>query len=357
MTKSLAAGAAMAALLDQDSRESEQIVLRRLLAPSSQSDQAAAESKPETAILPGEIVALRTHASPRFRKLLAQAIIDQAPSFARRQALLPVLCDPDSRNLEAQTLIYQTEFVNPATGAALERQFAAASSESLQVLLGLFVRDPVAPPPNVDWCCAVGRQLWGPSVTGFLDVRQRGLTALSEAPSAMALAVTIPSRQARINLSRTLNRHWAEGTQNLRGALALGVVAEPGFAAVLKSLFRENQRAKAAALKATALKSVRSGASHSHARLHPPAKPPQDAVQADWEKLIGEVVWGYCSRCHMVALSSAAYRPADANVRCRRRGDGPSLSPCPPQARSARRAASTGRASGRPSCPSWPTTP
>ena len=81
---------------------------------------------------------------------------------------------------------------------------------------------------------------------------------------------------------------------------------------MLKSLFRENQRAKAAALKATALKSVRSGVSHSHARLHPPAKPPQDAVQADWEKLIGEVVWGYCSRCHMVALSSAAYRPADA---------------------------------------------
>ena len=187
------------------------------------------ESKPETAISPGEIMALRTHASPRFRKLLAQAIIDQAPSFARRQALLPVLCEPNPMNLEAQALIYQTEFMNPTAGAALEKQFAVASSQSLQVLMGLFLRNPAAPPPDVALCCRVGRQLWGSPVTGFLDVRQRGLTALAERLRRWPWRSRFPAGrpdQLAPNIEPALGRG---GTKRSRLRWRLALCRSPGW--------------------------------------------------------------------------------------------------------------------------------
>ena len=57
---------------------------------------------------------------------------------------------------------------------------------------------------------------------------------------------TIPNDALRVNFRRILKRHWSEGPQILRGAgVPAGILVEPGLLAVLKSLVRENQHAKA----------------------------------------------------------------------------------------------------------------
>ena len=78
--------------------------------------------------------------------------------------------------------------------------------------------------------------------------------------------------------------------------------------AVLKSMLRENQRAKAAAPKGMAAECL-SRPQHAPA---PGGKTAAGRHPVGLGKIDGEAVSGYCSRAHAAALGTAAYRPADA---------------------------------------------
>ena len=139
--RSAVAEDAVAALLRQDSTQSEQIVLRHLVAPPS----TEAEPGKPAAVAAGQdhvLAAVRTYGSRRLRKLLAEAVIDGTVPVAQRKALLTLLCEANSRNLDAQTLLYQSESVDAAMRAALAKHFVAASTERSKRCWGLRAGNP-----------------------------------------------------------------------------------------------------------------------------------------------------------------------------------------------------------------------
>ncbi len=210
----------VAALLQQGSPESEQIVLRHLVAPPA-ADPQQEKGSPCAGRHDQVMAPVRAYASARLRRLLAEALIDGTAPAAGRQVLVSLLCEPKPLNLEAQVLLYQSEAVDTAMRVALAKQFVAASTEAMQTLLGLATRKPGAVPPTPDRCCQIGGQLWGPPLTNFLIVQYRGLRALADDPGAVGLAATIPNDALRVNFRRILKRHWSEGPQILpRGGRA-----------------------------------------------------------------------------------------------------------------------------------------
>ena len=209
---------ALAALLEQGSPESEQIVLHHLIAPPTTVQPESGTTIPTDAAATAELVAVRGHASARFRKLLARVLIEGAvPAVAQRNGLLSLLREANPLNLEAQVLIYQSELADSATRAALEKQFLETSSEVLRTFLGFTPRQ-AAPPPRPDWQYRVGEQLWGPPLTDFLALEHQALATLGDGPAMVALGATIPNDAVRSKLRRTLSRHWSEGPQAIRGA-------------------------------------------------------------------------------------------------------------------------------------------
>ena len=164
-------------------------------------------------------------------------MIDGAVPMANRKPLLSLLSEPDPLNLQAQVLLFQSESAEAASRVTLQKQFVGASSDALQTLLGFSTGQPAAPQPTPDWHCRVAEQLWGPPLIDFLDVQHRRLKAVADDPYTVALAATIPNGAMRVNLRRTLARHWSEGPQALRAAgVPATVLVEPGLLASLKSL-------------------------------------------------------------------------------------------------------------------------
>jgi flagellar biosynthesis GTPase FlhF len=284
---------ALGALLRQATPESEQLALQVLLALPEPNQQD--QGKPLRDVLPrGVTAALRADASARLRKTLARAIVEGTVSARQREMFLAVLREPSPMNLESQVLIYQDESADAATRAALEKQFAAASAESLRTFLRYAAVQPAAPSPAPDWPCRVAGQLWGPSFAGFLDLQHRGFLKLSDRPSAVVLAATIPSSAMRTSLRRTLARHWPEGPQSLRAAGPEGAgLVEPGLIVVLKSVDRENGHEKP---------SMPAG---KRPKLAKPASGPEQRPDL-WGKLTEELVLDYCRRSHLAALARAA---------------------------------------------------
>ena len=255
----------VAALLQQGSPESEQIVLRHLVAPPA-ADPQQEKGSPCAGRHDQVMAPVRAYASARLRRLLAEALIDGTAPAAGRQVLVSLLCEPKPLNLEAQVLLYQSEAVDTAMRVALAKQFVAASTEAMQTLLGLATRKPGAVPPTPDRCCQIGGQLWGPPLTNFLIVQYRGLRALADDPARWAWRPPSPTMPCASTSAGILKRHWSEGPQILRGAgVPAGILVEPGLLAVLKSLVRENQHAKAESAKAAAAKLT---ITHGHGNGH-----------------------------------------------------------------------------------------
>ncbi len=296
---------AAAALLRQGSPEGEQIVFRQLVtAPAVDPQQE--KQPPDAARREAIAAAVRRYGSARLRKLLAQAVIDGLPAAAQQTILLSLLCEPCPLNLDAQVSLYQSESITPALRTALEKQFVAASNQTLQAFLELTAGTAPAAPPTPDWHYRVGGLLWGPPLTTFLDVEHRALKTLGDNSGAVALALTIPNDAVRSNLRRTLSRHWSEGPGVVRAAGAPGVLlVEPGLLATLKSLVRQNQRAKVSAAASHTRPSK-----HSHAGGPRPrnGEAPRTGPDSAWDKLTQDLVLDYCRRCHAAVLKRAAFQ-------------------------------------------------
>ncbi len=294
----------LTALLRRDSPENEQAVLKILTASLPTAGKAQDEQQSDS--LRQKMVAIvRANGSARMRKMLANAVLEQTVSALPGKQYLPMLCEPNPLNLEAQVLIYQSEQTDNATRAKLEKQFASTGRDALEAFLGFPAQQPANPPPAPDWHFSVGAVLWGPPFTDILNLQQQALTALTERPASVSLAAAIPSNAMRTNFQRTVSRHWQEGPQAIR---AMGVadkgLVEPGFLAVLKSLARENRARSSQPLRpAKPIKQSLDAEQDSDERM-------KSTSETDWNKLIEELVRDYCRRCHMAALAraAAAYR-------------------------------------------------
>jgi hypothetical protein len=216
-------------------------------------------------------------------------------------------------SLEDRLKLYQNDRTPIAVQAALEKQFAA---ESREAILAIVFDSPSAEhPPNSEGIAGVGSRLWSDPFIRLLDLNHQALATLGQRPAAIALAALTPNAEMRADLRRTLSRHWPEGPKSIRGpAASEGLLAEPGFLAVLKPLIREN-RSRATAKSHTSKK----------VRIDAPAafddearKPTSDS---DWNSFLEELVRDFCRRSHAASLarSAAVYRsggdsPADNHL-------------------------------------------
>jgi hypothetical protein len=295
----------LTALMRQDSPENEQTVLEILLTANLQNAASVQDEQPSDSLRQKMVAVVRANASARLRKTLANAVLERTVTASAGKQYLPVLCEPNPMNLEAQALIYQSEQIDNATRAKLEKQFVSAGREALETFLGFPAQQPADQPPTPDWHYSVGAVLWCPPFTDFLNLQHQALITLTERPASVSLAAAIPSNAMRANFQRTLSRHWPEGPQAIR---AMGVadkgLAEPGFLAVLKSLAREN-RAKSSQSPRPA-KPIK----QSYDPEQDSGEWPKSTSDTDWNKLIEDLVRDYCRRCHMAALAraAAAYR-------------------------------------------------
>ena len=304
---------ALAAILRQGSSKSDEIVLKLLLAsprPYS-SDQEETTADP----LPKKLLGtLRSNASADLRTRLAKLVVADSAAAALRKKVLPILLDPNPQNLEAQTIIYQSPTADAATLAALEKQFSALSAETLRATMGFPEQQtrvsadddaPSAALPSQfsltpDLLARVRGLLWCPTFTDLLDLQHHGLVKMADRPAALTLAASIPCASMRMNLRRTLNRHWSEGPQALRSNGPGGpTLVEPGFLTILKSLAKSNALVKTAP-------PPKPDASTPKRRAEQPAKKtatsPNDAA---WLKLREDLTRDYCRRCRAAAVAQS----------------------------------------------------
>jgi hypothetical protein len=318
-----AAEIALAALVRDESPASQQTALKLLTESASASLPApeSAQEEQRTGAGAQKMTAIiRANASAAFRKLLAGALLEPAHSASFGKQFLPVLCESDPLNLDAQVLIYQSRQTDAATRAVLEKQFVAASREALGAFLGFQADQPAKTPLPPDWQYKVGALLWCPPLTEFLNLQHQALRSLAERPASVALAAAIPSGAMRANFERTLSRHWSEGPQAFHAidAAEKGPV-EPGFLIVLKSLARENRTKSSQQQRPGRLVKQSADAEQDS------GEDPRPGSESEWIKLAEDLVRDYCRRCHLAALARAAAafngggaspepRPADSPI-------------------------------------------
>jgi hypothetical protein len=281
-----------AALLCLGSPESEQIVMKYLIPPPVEGQAPVAQP-------PGILAAVRSSASPHFRKLLARTLIEGAVPAAERGPILQLLCESSKENLEAQTLIYQSELADAPTRTKLENEFVGHSRGTLQTFLGFSARHSDAAPAVTEWQYRVGGQLWSSPLTDYLAMEHQNLLTLKAGAGIVCLVATIPSDSARIKLRRTLSRHWPEGPEVFHSSdMRTAVFVEPGFLPLIKSLLRENAEQKPQP-------PPKLDRNHRHA-----APNHNGGAAHDWQQLVMDVVHGYGDGCRWRALANKAYKAA-----------------------------------------------
>jgi hypothetical protein len=295
---------AVASLVRDESPESQQTALKLLTesAPASlPASDSAQEEQPTIASVQKMAAIVRANASATFRKLLAGAVLEPGASASLRKQYLPVLCESNPLNLDAQVLIYQSQHTGAATRAALEKQFVVAGREALLAFMGFPTDQPAKSPLPPDWHYKVGDLLWCPPLTDFLNLEHQALRSLTERPASVALAATIPSGMMRADFQRTLSRHWSEGPQTLRSSdvTEKGPV-EPGFLTVLKSLARENH------VRSSQQQRQGRAAKQSLDTEQDSGEGPRPSFESDWIKFTEDLVRDYCRRCHLAALARTA---------------------------------------------------
>jgi hypothetical protein len=304
----------LAALLMLASPESEQLVLKLLLAPPRlfPSDQDRSTADPLQKSL---LAALRVNAAAGLRARLAKMIVADSATAEQRKLVLPILLDPNPLNLEAQTIIYQSPALDASTLAALEKQLSKLSSEALRTMLEFPEQPPLSSeakplssaslslsPAMLDWPRRVGELLWSPSFAGLLDLQHHALAKMADRPAALALAATIPNQAMRLNLRRTLSRHWSEGPQSLQSeGLGGRLLVEPGCLTVLKSAAKANALEKAP--KPLNLNTSANSSSNKRQSEHPPKKRPNSSIDSAWLKLREELARDYCRRCRAASVA------------------------------------------------------
>ncbi len=288
---------ALAALVRRQTAECDQLVVQ-ILAESRLAGGPSTPPRQSGPLGRDALAALQSGASPRLRKLLAEACLGPSMPAAQRELFLKVLLEPNPLNLEAQVMVYQGPVTDAATRGTLEKQWAASCADALRMFLGFASRQPGAAPLPPDWHEQVAARLWDPRLAAFLDLEHQAMVKLADRPSAIALAAAIPTTAMRTRLRRTLVRHWHEGPQTIRAAcLTANGQTEPGFLAVLKSAAAENWGGKP-----VRPRTGRPGPDAETRTGDRERSRPGD----EWTRLIGEIVRDYCRRCHLAALAEAA---------------------------------------------------
>ena len=279
----------LAALLRQDSPESDKSALQILISACESVNVEKSKTSAD-AVFKKINKSVQEYASSRLRKALADSICETSDSTAKSIVFLPLLCESNPLNLEAQLVIYQSQVTDNATRLKLEKNLLSLSKEMLQTFFDATNHKSTTPPSGNNSVSSIQTQLWSTAFARFLDLQHQALTELKDRPSAVALAATIPNVIMRDNLQQTLSRHWSEGPPALKGTTAADSAwAEPGFITVLKAVSREN---------------ARKGNSQS---LRPTkTTQPKNTPETKWDKLTEELVMDYCRRSHMAALARSA---------------------------------------------------
>ena len=182
---------------------------------------------------------LQERAGVGFRVRVARFMIDPATPDEDRKILEKLIYDPQSRNLEAQIVLYRSTLTDHQTKADIEGYFVNYSSEALSYMLG--IRRPDLPGQDSDTPPRVARWLWGPKFNASLRYRLERIETLEQGSQVAILAGTVPTDSVRSMLYRTLLHNWREGPVSLQETGFLDdVVCDPGLLVLLKMLCREN---------------------------------------------------------------------------------------------------------------------
>jgi hypothetical protein len=223
-------------LAQHPSPENDELLFRVLvtpeqLRPAGRGEVTAAELRDKA------IAVLAAGGDSAFRVKLAAYLAKEGVTNESRAKLLPLLRDSSPANLEAQAVLYRGGHAPADFLAQAEKGFAVSSSDALDLLAST----PRARSLKVDaaWAPRAAAQIWSREFLASLIQRLRQAETFRGGSPPVLLASTTPNDVVRAALYESLRRNWEEGPSGLLAAgLGTRVLSEPGFAVLVKLLYR-----------------------------------------------------------------------------------------------------------------------
>ncbi len=221
---------------------------RALLAALAESDKVRPAGKGQVtpeALRKLAFTVVEQNGKSSVRLQLAKLLLDPACPEELRSLALPLLEQNRPENLEAQVLLFQSARMDPIVEALLEKQLLVQSHRALNRVFKLEDRrgslggDSAVSGPEAEpeWLSHVARLLWSDGVATVLETRQMAMRSLEQSANTVLFASTIPTREARARLARTVARRWEEDPKALTAAgWTTTLLSEPGIMAVLRSV-------------------------------------------------------------------------------------------------------------------------
>jgi hypothetical protein len=264
--KQTAAILALKALAAHSCPETEDLLFRIITAPEG----TAADDPPanKSANLRGAAMEMvRAGASELLSVRLAKWMLATETSKALRDQLWACLKEPRPQNLAAQIMLYRSDRSDLAMRDWLEPWIVTCSSNAIGRLMGIPAHSVESAPArgNAMGGMTMGistlqrreaalakiapatdphrlaEWLWSANLAAVIEERLRALETLGKGVPLITLAGTAPNPLVRASLLRTLERHWEEGPNALKGLRSTeDVNVEPGFVALLKLLPRND---------------------------------------------------------------------------------------------------------------------
>jgi len=295
-----AAFAALKSLVDHPSLENEALLFEVLTKPDAVRPAGRGEvSADELRRKALELV--RPHASRWLRRKVAEYIVAPSTSPADRDLLGQLTAEVCPENLEAHLILYRNYGVTGSLRLAIEQELARYSSDTLGCLLGVpaLCEKALA---NPDWPRRVTDQLWSDLSVERICRGLEQVGTFKEDGSLVCLASTIPSDLVRHTLYKTLEKHWEDGPRPLRTTgLAREVFCEPGFLAVLKTVYRK----ESLAVRSEGNKYVPAGRTDKVAKLLRMRQKQTEELDGDWQQLSRELLQVLCGQFRATALAQA----------------------------------------------------
>ena len=295
-----ASEAAIEAVARQRASWSEALLLDIVFQPDRFMGPSAAWTSPDT-LRQRVLALLRKQEGSTVREQLALRLAQYAADQSGRSSLVDLLSEPVLANLPAQVVLYRSARLPQDRSLMFESHFVGWSRRALSHWLELPAEGTEATLDS-EQAAAVARLLWSDDLFPILELRHRSIGALSEAPTLLALSVTIPTVAMRKRLVRTLDRHYADGPGVLRQAtLSSGGVFDPALSLLVREVIRDNTRS-----------SARTAARPTAGRPTQPAAAPRAPTGDVWEALVADLLRQQCRRYYQAGMARLAAQRSQA---------------------------------------------
>jgi hypothetical protein len=286
--------AALIALVRLARVETEQVVVRAILAPQevrpAGHGQVTAEGLQKAAL-----AAVRAGSSSRLRLRLAAAAIDPQQPGNLRTLVQGLLSEAVAENLEAMAMLYGSTAIDAATRATIETYLANCSSQ----LVGRLLRIPEATGAAAALAEVKPSSrltvLWNAELGAAVNRQLELLESLPSQPRLILLAATMPTGAVRPVLYEALRRNWEDGPKAFTTIMSAPQAWwEPGFFVSIKLLHP----------------SLTETADHiakvkSRLTKHKPVRPPlpgakdENQLRFDWLRMQYSLLIALCQRLNV----------------------------------------------------------